>query len=110
MAVPTATRQPAPHSAPGRLVGLFHSSFDATTAAFGRTFVVPGNAFLSGFVIPSAVVAGIAALIVAFTRGRLAYRPNREVRPVDEASSGGERLANPWLLGATNTLDERRKS
>jgi uncharacterized protein len=69
------------------LVGLFHSSFDATTAAFGRTFVVSGaagNAFLSGFVIPSAVVAAIATLIVVFTRGRLAYRPDLEPRLVDE--------------------------
>ena len=69
------------------LVGLFHSSFDATTAAFGRTFVVSGaagNAFLSGFVIPSAVVAAIATLIVVFTRGRLAYRPDLEPRPLDE--------------------------
>ena len=58
------------------LVGLFHSSFDATTSAFGRTFVVPGpagTAFLSGFVIPSAVVAVIAVLVVVFTRGRLSY-------------------------------------
>ena len=62
------------------LVGLFHSSFDATTSAFGRTFVVPGpagTAFLSGFVIPSAVVALFAVLVVAFTRGRLSYRPER---------------------------------
>jgi uncharacterized protein len=56
------------------LVGLFHSSFDATTATFGRTFVVPGNSFLAGFAIPSAVVAVIATLIVVFTRGRLSYR------------------------------------
>lgn len=62
------------------LVGLFHSSFDATTSAFGRTFVVPGpagTAFLSGFVIPSAVVALFAVMVVVFTRGRLSYKPDR---------------------------------
>ncbi|HEX2739995.1 MAG TPA: type II CAAX endopeptidase family protein [Rubrobacter sp.] len=62
------------------LVGLFHSSFDATTSAFGRTFVVPGpagTAFLSGFVIPSAVVALLAVMVVVFTRGRLSYKPDR---------------------------------
>src|SRR5215210_4027056 len=67
------------------LVGLFHSSFDATTSAFGRTFVVPGpaeTAFLSGFVIPSAVVAVFAGLVVVFTRGRLSYRPERASQPV----------------------------
>jgi membrane protease YdiL (CAAX protease family) len=66
------------------LVGLWHSSFDATTSAFGRTFVVPGpaaDAFLSGFVIPSAVVAVLAVLVVVFTRGRLSYRPDRTPHP-----------------------------
>ena len=74
------------------LVGLFHSSFDATTSAFGRTFVVPGpagTAFLSGFVIPSAVVAVFAVLVVVFTRGRLSYRPERASHPVDAAPQGG---------------------
>jgi uncharacterized protein len=59
------------------LVGLWHASFDATTSAFGRTFAVPGgirNAELAGFWIPSAVVAGLAALVVVLTRGRLAFR------------------------------------
>jgi uncharacterized protein len=66
------------------LVGLWHSSFDATTSAFGRTFVVPGpatDAFLSGFVIPSAVVAVFAVFVVVFTRGRLSYRPERAPQP-----------------------------
>jgi uncharacterized protein len=72
------------------LVGLFHSSFDATTSAFGRTFVVPGpaeTAFLSGFVIPSAVVAVFAVLVVVITRGRLSYRPERASQPMDVAPS-----------------------
>jgi membrane protease YdiL (CAAX protease family) len=70
------------------LVGLFHSSFDATTSAFGRSFVVPGpagTAFLSGFVIPSAVVAVFAVLVVTFTRGRLSYRPERASWAADAA-------------------------
>src|SRR5215210_400621 len=77
------------------LVGLFHSSFDATTSAFGRTFVVPGpagTAFLSGFVIPSAVVAVIAVLVVVFTRGRLSYRPDRTPHPADAAPQRGAPL------------------
>jgi len=67
---------------------MFHSSFDATTSAFGRTFVVPGPAgiaFLSGFVIPSAVVAVAAALVVVFTRGRLSYEPERAAQPAAAA-------------------------
>jgi uncharacterized protein len=74
------------------LVGLFHSSFDATTSAFGRTFVVPGpegTAFLSGFVIPSAVVAVFAVLVVVFTRGRLSYKPDRLAQPADVAQAHG---------------------
>ncbi|HEX6708845.1 MAG TPA: type II CAAX endopeptidase family protein [Rubrobacter sp.] len=74
------------------LVGLFHSSFDATTSAFGRTFVVPGpegTAFLSGFVIPSAVIAVLAMLVVVFTRGRLSYRSDRSLQPVDARPKGG---------------------
>jgi membrane protease YdiL (CAAX protease family) len=70
------------------LVGLWHSSFDATTSAFGRTFVVPGpaaDAFLAGFVIPSAVVAVLAVLVVVFTRGRLSYRPDRAPQPAAAA-------------------------
>jgi len=66
---------------------MFHTSFDATTSAFGRTFVVPGPAgiaFLSGFVIPSAVVA-VAAALVVFTRGRLSYEPERTSQPAAAA-------------------------
>jgi hypothetical protein len=70
------------------LVGLWHSSFDATTSAFGRTFVVPGpeaDAFLSGFVIPSAVVAAFAVLVVVFTKGHLSYRPDHTPQPAAAA-------------------------
>ena len=79
------------------LVGLWHSSFDATTSAFGRTFVVPGpagTAFLSGFVIPSAVVAVFAVLVVVFTRGRLSYSPERASQPAGVARSEGTPLAH----------------
>lgn len=59
------------------LVGLWHSSFDATTSAFGRTFAMPGqalNAEVTGFWIPSAVVVVLAVLVTVRTRGRLGYR------------------------------------
>jgi uncharacterized protein len=79
------------------LVGLWHSSFDATTSAFGRTFAVPGpagSAALSGFWIPSAVVAAFAVLVVVFTRGRLSYRPDRVPQPADAAPQGGTPLSH----------------
>jgi len=84
------------------LVGLFHSSFDATTSAFGRTFVVPGpagTAFLSGFVIPSTVVAVFAGLVVVFSRGRLSYspgyKPDHTPQPADAAPQEGTPPAHP---------------
>lgn len=80
------------------LVGLFHSSFDATTSAFGRTFVVSGpagTAFLSGFVIPSAVIAVFAVLVVVFTRGRLSYRPEQASQPADAEPQGCTPLSHP---------------
>jgi membrane protease YdiL (CAAX protease family) len=78
------------------LVGLWHSSFDATTSAFGRTFAIPGaawNAELAGFWIPSAVVALLAVLVVVVTRGRLAYDSPGEVRR-DQLSLRAERTAS----------------
>lgn len=66
------------------LVSLWHSSFDATTTAFGRTFAVAGptwKAEVAGFWIPSAVIAVFAVLAVACTRGRLGYRAAAEVEP-----------------------------
>jgi len=56
------------------LVGLFHSSFDTTTAGFGRAFI-PGYTAGVGTLIASGVVALAAILIVVFTRGRLSYKP-----------------------------------
>src|SRR5215208_1989488 len=63
----------------------------------GRHFVSESTeiAFLFGFVIPSAVVAVLATLIVVFARGRLSYRSAREPQPVDDASSEGTPLAHP---------------
>ena len=63
------------------LVGLWHSSFDATTTAFGRTFAIAGptwKAELAGFWIPSAVIVVFALLAVALTRGRLGHRTTGE--------------------------------
>src|SRR5437660_650160 len=56
------------------LVGMFHSSFDATTAKFGRTIIPDDTTGVVTF-IASGVVAVIAVLIVIFTRGRLSYTP-----------------------------------
>ena len=56
------------------LVGMFHSSFDATTAKFGLTFIPD---YTTGVVtyLASGVVAVTAVLVVVFTRGRLSYKP-----------------------------------
>jgi len=56
------------------LVGMFHSSFDATTAKFGLSFI-PGSTAGAATFIASGVVAVAAVLIVIFTRGRLSYKP-----------------------------------
>jgi len=63
------------------LAGLWHSSFDATTTAFGRTFAIAGptwKAEVAGFWIPSAVIVVFAVIVVALTRGRLGYRADGE--------------------------------
>ena len=63
------------------LVGLFHSSFDATTsrAGFAGEFIPGGTA--AAFFIPSGVLAVAAVLIAIFTRGRLSYKPESAVQP-----------------------------
>jgi hypothetical protein len=60
------------------LVGMFHSSFNVTTSAFGTFIPVPAG---STFLISAPVVAVAAVLIVAFTRGRLSYEPDRTPQP-----------------------------
>jgi membrane protease YdiL (CAAX protease family) len=73
------------------LVGLWHSSFDATTTAFGHTFAIAGPVWkveVAGFWIPSAVIAVFAVLVVFFTRGRLGYRATAESEPVAETPLG----------------------
>ena len=63
------------------LVGLFHSSFNATTAqnGFAGEFIPESAAY--GLLIPSVVVAVAAVFVVAFTRGRLSYRPDHTPQP-----------------------------
>jgi uncharacterized protein len=61
------------------LVGLFHSSFNVTTSAFGP--FIFGVAAGSEVVIGTGVVAVAAVLIVVLTRGRLSYRPERASQP-----------------------------
>ena len=63
------------------LVGLFHSSFDATTsrAGFAGEFIPGGTA--AAFFIPSGLLAVAAVLIVVFTKGRLSYKPESAPQP-----------------------------
>jgi membrane protease YdiL (CAAX protease family) len=70
------------------LVGMFHSSFNVTTTAFGPFIPVPAG---STFLIAAPVVAVAAVLIVVFTRGRLSYRPELVSQPADAAPGGGTR-------------------
>src|SRR5438045_968257 len=56
------------------LVGMFHSSFDATTAKFGRTIIPDDTTGVVTF-IASGVVALTVVPVVVFTRGRLSYKP-----------------------------------
>jgi uncharacterized protein len=60
------------------LVGIFHSSFNVTTSAFGPFIPLPAG---STFLIAAPVVAVAAVLLVAFTRGRLSYGPERTPQP-----------------------------
>jgi uncharacterized protein len=60
------------------LVGMFHSSFNVTTSAFGPFIPVPAG---STFLIAAPVVAVAAVLIVVFTRGRLSYKPQSAPQP-----------------------------
>ena len=63
------------------LVGLFHSSFNATTAQNGFAGEFIPESASTGLLIPSAVVAVAAVLIVVLTKGRLSYRPDRTLQP-----------------------------
>jgi uncharacterized protein len=58
------------------LVGIFHSSFNVTTSAFGP-FIPTEMSFL----IAAGVVAVAAVLLVVFTRGRLSYKPESAPQP-----------------------------
>jgi membrane protease YdiL (CAAX protease family) len=69
------------------LVGMFHSSFNVTTSAFGP--FIPRE---MSFLLAAGVVAVGAMLLVVFTRGRLSYRPERGSQPADSAQSGGTPL------------------
>jgi DNA mismatch endonuclease, patch repair protein len=58
------------------LVGMFHSSFNVTTSAFGP--FIPRD---MNFLIAAGAVAVAAVLIVVFTRGRLSYESERTPQP-----------------------------
>jgi membrane protease YdiL (CAAX protease family) len=63
------------------LVGLFHSSFNATTAQNGFAGEFIPEPAATGLLIPSSVVAVAAVLIVVCTKGRLSYEPDRTAQP-----------------------------
>ncbi len=63
------------------LVGLFHSSFNATTAQNGFAGEFIPESASAGLLMPSAVVAVAAVLIGVLTKGRLSYRPDRTLQP-----------------------------
>jgi membrane protease YdiL (CAAX protease family) len=67
------------------LVGLFHSSYNTSVNRFAPAFI-PGPAEI-GFLIVSGLVAVFAVLLLVFTRGRLAYRP--------EGLSQGTNMSSP---------------
>jgi len=70
------------------LVGMFHSAFDVTTQPeFGAFIPAPAG---TGTLIASGVVAVAAVLIVVFTRGRLAYKPNHVSQIADAPLARGE--------------------
>jgi membrane protease YdiL (CAAX protease family) len=71
------------------LVGMFHSSFNVTTSAFGP--FIPRE---MSFLIAAGVVAVAAVLIAAFTRGRLSYKPERASQPADATPQGGAPLSH----------------
>jgi membrane protease YdiL (CAAX protease family) len=72
------------------IVALFHSAFNATSGSENVTpILIPGSA---ASLIPIAVVAVIAVLLVVFTRGRLAYDPERAA---PRAAEAGEVAAQP---------------
>jgi hypothetical protein len=120
MAIPTATPQPAAHSALRRLVAqhpvaaflvmvfaftylsalvpfltqaLLHSTSNTTVSpgGFGGEFIPRGSALW----IVTGVFAVAAVLLVVFTRGRLSYEPERTAQPADAAPQGGAPLAHP---------------
>jgi uncharacterized protein len=65
------------------IVALFHSAFNATSGSENITpILIPGTA---ASLIPIAAVAVIAVLVAAFTRGRLAYEPERVAPRAAEA-------------------------
>jgi membrane protease YdiL (CAAX protease family) len=71
------------------LVGMFHSSFNVTTSAFGP--FIPRE---TSFLIAAGVVAVAAVLIAVFTRGRLSYKPERASQPADATPPGGPPLSH----------------
>jgi uncharacterized protein len=64
------------------LVGLFHCSFNVTTAEFGRQFVSASGDVL--FFITSGIVIAAGTVITVLTRGRLSTRPQHTGKGVTQ--------------------------
>ena len=71
------------------MVGLFHSAFNMVTGQKIMPELVPG---LNSNLLAAAVVTVLAVLLVVFTRGRLAYEPERAA---PRAAEAGEAAAQP---------------
>ena len=73
------------------IVALFHSAFNSAVSLGGQRFtgeLISGSALL--YAVGALVV--LAVMLVVFTRGRLAYKPERAARPTlssIEARQGG---------------------
>ncbi len=67
------------------IVALFHSAFNMISGQKIMPELVPG---LNSNLLAVAVVAGLAVLVVVFTRGRLSYKPERAApRPAEAAGA-----------------------
>ena len=75
------------------LVGLFHSAFNMVTGQKMMPELVPG---LDSGLLAVAVVTVLAVLLIAFTRGRLAYEPERAApRPAGRGGGGATQPSVP---------------
>ncbi|MDQ3925398.1 MAG: hypothetical protein M3272_00205, partial [Actinomycetota bacterium] len=70
------------------IVGLFHSAFSSATGSGGMRYAGELISGPEAQWIPLAVLAVVAVVVVAFSRGRLGYEPERAA-PRPALSSNG---------------------